>query len=224
MSIFAPIIEYLHTLSETLPSPIFVSAGAAIEEIVAPIPSPLVMTLGGSLSASLDKGALYLVYLALIGALAKTLASYLVYFISDRAEDLVLNKFGRFLGVSHKEVERMGSQLSGGIKDDLVMLALRAIPIIPTAPVSIISGLLKINLVTFLWTTFVGYTIRNYFYLYLGSTSVSALESLNSGLDSVEKIGYLILFLLMLFITYLFYKQRKDENILVKLLRFLKLK
>ena len=207
MSIFAPIIEYLHTLSETLPLPIFVSAGAAIEEIVAPIPSPLVMTLGGSLSASLDKGALYL-----------------VYFISDRAEDLVLNKFGRFLGVSHKEVERMGSQLSGGIKDDLVMLALRAIPIIPTAPVSIISGLLKINLVTFLWTTFVGYTIRNYFYLYLGSTSVSALESLNSGLDSVEKIGYLILFLLMLFITYLFYKQRKDENILVKLLRFLKLK
>lgn len=222
--IFTPIIEYLHSFSQTVPLPIFVSVGAAIEEIIAPIPSPLVMTLAGSLSAAAGSHWLTLLYLAVIGSVAKTLASYIVYMVSDKAEDLVLNKFGKFLGVNHKEVEKLGSQLSGGWKDDLVMLALRAIPIIPTAPVSIIAGVLKIKLLTFFWTTAVGYTIRNYFYLYLGATSIGALESLNEGLGSVEKIGYLILFVLLVGIAIFFYKQRQDDNIIAKLLKALHLK
>jgi membrane protein DedA with SNARE-associated domain len=222
--LFTPIIEYLHTFSQTVPLPIFVTVGAAIEEIIAPIPSPLVMTLAGSLSAASGSHWLTLVYLAVIGSLAKTVASYIVYVVSDKAEDLVLGKFGKFLGVTHKEVEKLGSQLSGGWRDDLVMLALRAIPIIPTAPVSIISGLLKIKLTTFFWTTAVGYAIRNYFYLYLGATSIGALESLNEGLGSVEKIGYLIIFVLLVALAIFFYKQRQDDNIIAKLLKALHLK
>lgn len=223
-SLFAPIIVYLHTLSETVPLPIFVTVGAALEEIIAPIPSPLVMTIGGSLAAAVGKHWLYLVYLAIIGAIAKTLASFIVYYVSDKAEDIVIGKFGRFVGVTHKEVEKFGAQLSGGWQDHLVMLALRAIPIIPTAPVSIIAGLLKINLGMFLWTTIVGYIVRNYFYLYLGATSIGALESLNEGLDSVEKIGYLIIFALLVALTVFFYKKRQDENIVSKILKFLHLK
>lgn len=223
-NLLSPIIEYLKTLSTTVPLPFFTTAGAALEEIIAPIPSPLVMTLAGSLAASASKHWLYLVYLAIIGSIAKTAASYVVYFVSDKAEDFVLTKFGRFVGVSHKEVEKLGSQLSGGWTDHLVLLALRAIPIIPTAPVSIIAGLLKIEIWTFLWTTVVGYAVRNYFYLYLGATSLGALESLNEGLDSVEKIGYLIVFGLLVAITIFFYKKRQDDNIIAKLLKFLHLK
>lgn len=223
-NLLSPIIDYLHQLSTTVPLPIFTTVGAALEEIIAPVPSPLVMTLAGSLAASANHDWIYLVYLALIGSLAKTVASTFIYYISDKAEDLILNKFGRFVGVSHKEVEKFGTQLSGGAKDDWVMLALRAIPIIPTAPVSIISGLLKINFKTFLWTTLVGYSVRNYFYLYLGSSSIGALESLNEGLDSFEKIGYIIIFALLVGLTLYFYKKRQDDNILNKLLHFLHLK
>ncbi len=136
----------------------------------------------------------------------------------------MLTKFGRFLGVSHKEVEKFGAQLSGGWTDNLVMLALRAIPIIPTAPVSIIAGLLKLDVGTFLWTTAIGYAVRNYFYLYLGATSIGALESLNAGLDSFEKVGYLILFVILTVLTLFFYKKRQDDNIVHKLLKFLRIK
>lgn len=223
-NLLAPIINYLHFLSETVPLPIFTTVGAALEELIAPVPSPLVMTLAGSLSASAGGSFATLVYLAAIGSLAKTAASYVVYYVSDKAEDLVLTKFGKFLGVSHKEIEKFGDQLSGGWKDDLVMLSLRAIPIIPTAPVSVISGLLKIKLSTYLWTTTVGYFVRNLFYLYLGSTSVDALESVNQGLDSLENIGYLILFAILAALTLYFYKKRQDDNILHKLLKFLHLK
>lgn len=219
-----PAIDYLHTLSTRVSLPIFITVGAALEEIIAPIPSPLVMTLGGSLAAASDAHFLTLLYLAVIGSLAKTAASYLVYFVSDKAEDWILLKFGRFIGISHREIEQFGSQLSGTWRDNLVMLALRAIPIIPTAPVSVISGLLKINPLTFLWTTLVGYAVRNYFYLYLGATSLDAIESLNSGLDSVEKIGYLLIFLLLVLLTFYFYKKRREDNIVHKLLKFLHLR
>lgn len=222
--LLSPVIDYLHTMSQTVPLPIFTTVGAALEEIIAPIPSPLVMTLAGSLSASAGNATLYLVYLAIIGSLAKTAASYIVYVVSDKAEDVVLTKFGKFVGVSHKEVEKFGAQLSGGWTDNLVMLALRAIPIIPTAPVSIIAGLLKLDVVTFLWTTVIGYAIRNYFYLYLGATSIGALESVNAGLDSFEKIGYLIIFALLVILTLFFYKKRQDDNIIHKLLKFLRIK
>lgn len=223
-SIVAPFISYLHDLSAITPLPWFIVVGAFIEEVIAPIPSPLVMTLGGSLAASAERAFPYLFYLAVIGSLAKTVASYIVYVVSDKAEDLVLNKFGRFIGVSHKDVEKIGSQLSGGWKDDVVMLLLRAVPIIPTAPVSVVSGLLKINLRTFFWTTLVGYAIRNFFYLYLGFTSVGALDKVNAGLDSFETIGYVIIAIILLALVYYFYKQRQDENILQKLLRFFRLR
>jgi membrane protein DedA with SNARE-associated domain len=223
-SLIAPFISYLHELSTITPLPWFIAVGAFIEEVIAPIPSPLVMTLGGSLAASSNQAFIYLFWLALIGSVAKTGASYIVYVISDKAEDLVLNKLGRFIGVSHKDVEKIGSQLSGGWRDDVVMLLLRAVPIIPTAPVSVVSGLLKINLRTFFWTTLIGYAIRNFFYLYLGFTSVGALDKVNEGLDSFETIGYLIVAGILLALVYYFYKQRQDENILQKLLRFFHLK
>jgi len=222
--LLSPAIDYLHTMSTAVPLPIFTTVGAALEEIIAPIPSPLVMTLAGSLSASAGNTMAYLVYLAIIGSIAKTAASYVVYVVSDKAEDVVLTKFGKFVGVSHKEVEKFGSQLSGGWTDNLVMLALRAIPIIPTAPVSIIAGLLKLDVVTFLWTTVIGYAVRNYFYLYLGATSIGALESLNEGLDSFEKIGYIIIFAILVVLTLFFYKKRQDDNIVHKLLKFLRIK
>ena len=222
--LLTPAIDLLHRMSTSVPLPIFITVGAALEEIIAPIPSPLVMTLAGSLSASAAQPLSYLFYLAIIGSLAKTAASYVVYVISDKAEDVVLTKFGRFLGVSHKEVEKFGAQLSGGWTDNLVMLALRAIPIIPTAPVSIIAGLLKLDVTTFLWTTANGYAFRNYFYLYLGATSIGALESLNAGLDSFEKVAYLILFVILTVLTLFFYKKRQDDNIVHKLLKFLRIK
>lgn len=222
--IIAPFIEYLHKLSTMTSLPWFVAVGAFIEEVVAPIPSPLVMTLGGSLASSAGESFVFLFWLALVGSVAKTVASYIVYVISDKAEDFVLTKLGKFIGVSHKDVERIGSQLAGGWKDDLVMLLLRAVPIIPTAPVSVVAGLLKINLRTYLTTTLVGYAIRNFFYLYLGYTSLGALEQVNAGLDSFETVGYLIFALLLAVLAYYFYKQRKDEDILHKLLRFFRLK
>ena len=45
-------IDLLHRLATILPIPLFTVVAAFVEEVIAPVPSPLVMTLAGSLAAS----------------------------------------------------------------------------------------------------------------------------------------------------------------------------
>jgi len=209
-----PVINLLHQISGILPLPWFTFLGALIEEVIAPVPSPLVMTLAGSLAASQNSAWTYLLVLALFGSIGKTIGSYIIYAISDKGEDFVLNKLGKFLGVSHKEVEAIGKHLNKGWHDNVVLFLLRAVPIMPTAPVSIVCGLIKLNLRTYLLSTFFGTLVRNIFYLYLGFTSVNALESLNEGIDSLEKFGYLILIVIVAALMgYIFYQRKKDAGI-----------
>lgn len=187
------LILWLEELAQQIPVSWFTLLGAFIEELIAPVPSPLVMTLSGSIVASQQGTLLTLLMLAVLGSFGKTLGSLIIYIVADKAEDIFIDKFGKFLGVSHNDTEGLGKFFGKGVRDDVAVFLLRAIPIMPTAPVSVIAGLIKLNLKTYLVATFLGNIVRNVIYLYLGYTSVGALESLAEGLDSLEKIGYFIL-------------------------------
>lgn len=225
-SLLEPFIQILHTIAAVLPLPWFAFFGAFLEELIAPIPSPLVMTLAGSLASSQEQTVLFLLLLALIGAMGKTIGSYLIYLLADKAEDFVLGSFGKYVGISSKEVESIGKHLNKGWRDDIVLFFLRAIPIIPTAPVSLVCGLIKVKLRTYIVSTFLGTLVRNIFYLYLGYTSLEAIESVNEGLDSLENIGYLVLLILFALIFFYIYRQRQKEanlSFIQKLLRHIPL-
>ncbi len=212
-SLIDPLIKLLHQLAGVVPLPVFTFVGALIEEIVAPIPSPIVMTLAGSMAASLGASWIYLGWLALIGAVGKTIGSYIVYVIADKGEDLIMIKFGKYIGLTHREVETISKHLNHGWRDEIVIFLLRAVPIMPTAPVSIVCGMIKVRLATYLSATFFGTLVRNIFYLYLGFTSVGALESLNEGIDSMEKFGYIILLgLIALLFGYIYYQKKKNAG------------
>lgn len=211
---FSQLTDYLISISNIVPLPIFTFLGALIEEIIAPIPSPLVMTLAGSLSFGQNASLIFILFIALTGSLGKTIGSYLIYLIANKFEHLVLSRFGKYIGVSEKEIDLIGKQLNKGSKDFLIIAILRAIPIIPTAPISAVSGLIKLNLKTYLGGTFVGTLIRNIFYIYLGYTSLNALDSLNEGIGSFEKIGYLIVLVLIIGIFLFILKLKKNDSFL----------
>lgn len=192
MGFIATFTTYLENIAAQIPLEAFSLIGAFIEELIAPIPSPFVMTLAGSITKAHEKALVYLLIVAAIGAIGKTAAGVILYVLTDKAEDLVLTKFGKFFGVTHKSIENIGKYFSGGSKDALVLGLLRSIPIMPSSPISILCGLIKINMKVFLIFTFLGSIIRNLFFLYLGYTGLAASKSITEGLDSLETIGKIV--------------------------------
>lgn len=212
MSLFAGAEALLVSYAQKVPLEMFIFSGAMIEEILAPIPSPLVMTLGGSIALAQNLMWIKLLWLALIGAIGKTIGSWIVYFVSDKAEDVVVNKFGRFLGVTHKEIENIGKYFYGDWRDDLIILIARALPIMPTAPVSIACGVIKVNPRSYLLGTFFGTYVRNMMYLWLGFAGLASFESIMSGLDTAESIVQMLMVALLLIILAIIYSRRSKTD------------
>jgi membrane protein DedA with SNARE-associated domain len=206
-------ITTLYTFSEMIPLPLFVFSGAFIEEIIAPIPSPLVMTLGGSLAKSQDSTLLFLLFLGFIGAVGKSIGGYIIYKLAHFLEKIIVGRWGKYVGVSQKQILAMSEKLGQGPKDYLALFLLRATPIIPTAPVSFAAGILQLDLKAYLISSALGLWVRNIFYLYLGFTGTQALESINDNLNSFETIGYgIILILIIAIFIYIFKKRREMDG------------
>lgn len=174
---------------------VFTIVAAFVEEIVAPIPSPLIMMTAGVLAYEQSYGWLAVLFLALIGAVSKTCASFILYFFADKLEDVVMTRFGKFIGISHEMVQSFGSKLNKSGRDYLTMFLLRAIPVVPSAPISLIAGFVKVNPKAFVVGTFTGTIIRNLIYLILGFKSFDLILQFRDGLVSIENLIQIVIIL-----------------------------
>jgi membrane protein DedA with SNARE-associated domain len=161
------LLNWLSSLATSMNSDVFVIAGAFLEEIIAPIPSPFVMTTIAVIAQSQSFSFSYLVWLVILASAAKTLSGLLIYVIVDKAEDVVVGKYGKYFGVNHDSLEKIGSMLNNSWWDDVLLLVSRAIPIIPTSLVTVAAGAIKYNVISFITMTFLGTIIRNAFYLFI---------------------------------------------------------
>lgn len=211
--LFDPILHFLESLGGVLPLELFVILGSFVEEVLAPIPSPVVMVLAGSLASTQNQPIVYLLWLALFGAIGKTIGAWVLYVLADKLEDVFIAKFGRFLGVSHREIENIGKRLNGGWQDNAFVFIARAIPIIPSAPVSIACGVIKLNLKTFLTSTFAGTFVRDLMYLYLGYAGLGNYKQISEGFEGFESIAQILLFAVVgAVIVWAYYSRRKHNK------------
>jgi membrane protein DedA with SNARE-associated domain len=161
-----------------IPLEVFVLLGSFIEEILAPIPSPLIMTSAGLVADQNNYQWFGILFLAIVGAIGKTAASWIIYVISEKGEDVIFEKYGKYLGVSHQQVENVGQLFSKGWWDEIVIFVLRAIPVVPSFLVSVIAGVIKLDLRSFLVATFLGTIVRNILYLAVGMYGLQTLDHL----------------------------------------------
>lgn len=200
------LLSYIHSL----PLELFAFIASFVEEVIAPIPSPSVMMLTGSFASMNGYVLPGLIALTLIAACGKTLGAIVVYFVSNRAEDFIMRKFGKFFGVTTENVTAFGQKFGNGWRDYLLLTFFRALPIVPSSLVSIGSGLIKIPFKLFIIATFFGTVIRDGVYLYVGFVGTEFLHSLITKSTSVESIVEIFgLFLFVLFFGYLYLKRRK---------------
>lgn len=212
MSIFATLEQLLVAWAHVVPLELFAFVGSVIEELVAPIPSPLVMATAGTIARAQGRTWLYLGLIALISAVSKTLGCIFFYFFADKAEDLISKKLGWFLGFSHKDIENIGRHFNGTRKDDVVLIFLRAFPIMPSTPISLVCGFIKLSFRTYVQSTLIGAFIRSSIFLYLGYSGLEIYRSLLEGIDSAQSLmNILIAVVLAGILGFLYYKRGKGD-------------
>lgn len=210
---FDSIAQSLVALADSMPVEAFTFIGSFVEEVVAPIPSPIVMTAAGSIAAAQGHAITYLFVLSLIGAAGKTLGALIVYGVSYYAGVFFVEKCGRFFGVTHADIDTLRTKLDGGIKDLALVTFFRALPIMSSAVVSIGCGVLRIGFWTYLIATIVGTIVRDFFYLYVGFSGVAAYHAFVDGLDSIESIIQITIGLFVFgFLAWMYWRKHNTQK------------
>lgn len=200
---------WLLNLSQAMPIEVFVMVGGFVEEILAPIPSPLVLGTAGSLAEVSGNGVWFLVWIAVLASLAKLVAAMILYVVVDKFEDVFMVRFGKFLGVSHEDVEKLGAKLGENLWLNFgVLFGLRALPVMSSAVVSVMAGFVKVNFKVYVLATFFGNILRNLFFIMVGYYGLESAGGLMEGMSSLESIVKLAVVLFVV-VGFLYFKFRK---------------
>src|SRR3989338_3256913 len=186
-----------------IPIELIVFFGSIIEEIFPPLPSPILIIISKIVTYNQKFTVPYILLLTTIATFGKTIGSFFIYFLADKTEDLIIGRFGKWFNISHRDIESIGKRFTGSWKDIIVLIFLRAIPIIPTTPVSLVCGIIKLNIRTYIVSAFIGSFIRIFILLYLG---VAAYRSLITNTDNAIEV--LLVFIVVYLIGWFYYKRK----------------
>ena len=189
--------------------------GVIIEQVIVPIPSPLIIMGAGAVlilpGLSIPNALLQILWIIVLpGTIASTLGSYIGYTISYYGGKALVVRFQRFLGVDWNEIESLEKRFRGK-KEALSIFLSRAIPVIPISLVSIFAGLLRIPIKPFTIYTFLGSIFRCFFLSFFGWWIGATYEKAAVHLDSIETIVSILMLIGMCVVFgYLYYKFRRS--------------
>jgi len=190
--------------------------GVMIEQIIVPIPSPLIIMGAGAIliapESSIADALLQILWIIVLpGAVASTLGSYIGYTISYYGGKALVIRFQRFLGVDWNEIANLEKRFQGR-KEALTIFLARAIPVFPISLVSIFAGLIRIAVRPFTVYTFLGSIFRCLFLGFVGWWVGATFEKIATRLDSMETIVSIIMLLGMTGVLgYLYLKLRRSK-------------
>ena len=140
--------------------------GVAIEEIIVPIPSPVVPMAAGFIviqATTLPQALVEIILLVVIPAsLASVFSSYFVYGIAYFGGKPILQRYGKYLDVSWEEAVELEDKFTSG-KQHYYVALFRAIPIVPLSLISGAAGLFRMDWKRYGIWTFIGMIPRTFF-------------------------------------------------------------
>ncbi len=214
----AGIIEYLEGLVDSF-GVWGVLLASFTEEIIAFLPSPVVMTSSGFLilegSFSPDFFFTLVFLIAIPYAIGVTVGSFFFYGLLYFFGESGVRRWGGWFGISWDDVERLRGKMKKTYWDELSLFFLRIVPIVPSAMLASVCGFVRMRIVPYVLITLAGVTIRACIFAfvgwYLGETYRRHAETI-AGIESL--IGYIVLILFVFLAVFLFfYTQRRSKNV-----------
>lgn len=190
--------------------------GVMIEQVIVPIPSPMIIMGAGAILIPPDFSILnaflqILWTIVLPGTIASTLGSYIGYGISYYGGKALVIRFQRFLDVDWDQIERLERRFQGK-REAWSLFLFRAIPVFPLSLVSVFAGLLRISIRPFTLYTLLGSIFRCLFLGFVGWWVGATYERVATHINSLETIVSVLMLMIMGGILgYLYYKFRRQN-------------
>lgn len=189
--------------------------GGLIEQVIVPIPSPLVPMAAGFLFVSRQlpfAAAAKEIFIkaALPFAIGSTIGSTMVYLIAWFGGKWLIDKFAKWFSFKWEDVEKFQKRFfHGRWTDELLIFLFRAIPLIPSVLVSAACGAIRVKPAGFYPFTFLGLLVRGIILGFVGWQSGEALFKVSEGLDRWEMVLTAVIILTISVGLFLTLKGRK---------------
>lgn len=168
----------------------------AIESVVIPLPSELVLLLSGFNVSVGDFAFLPVLIATTTGSLIGALLLYLTGFALTRARiDQLVAKFGKYLGIKPPDVDRAFTWFER--YGSFVVFFGRLVPLVRSL-VSIPAGLAEMNIVKFMALTVAGSGIWNAIWIYVGVQLGQQWQEAESWAKYLDYAVYTAIFLFLL--------------------------
>lgn len=180
-----------------------VFGAGVLEQIIVPIPSPIVPMGGGFFLVGRDivwgkvlKEVFFKV--ATPFSLGSTLGSSLVFLTAYFGGAFLINKFEKYLEFGWKDIERFKKRFfKGKATDSLLVFFFMAVPVIPSSFISATCGAIRIRMVNFYIFTFLGLFVRGVILGSLGWWAGEAYQEVAHGVNKIESIVLVVLGLIV---------------------------
>lgn len=167
--------------------------GSLIEEVIAPIPSTVVILFGGFLlipqEATFVEAMFQVALKVMLPASAgMAIGSLFPYFIARIGEKVAVDRFGKLLQVDWAMVEKAQKYFEERNSDEWMLFIARAVPVIPSVVIAVFCGLIRMNVWSFVIISFFGSLIRTFILGLVGWAVGAAYAEYAHDISLVENI------------------------------------
>ncbi len=191
------------------------------EEVIAFLPSPVIMTASGFFLLDGPISVSFFIFLFLMiavpYAIGVTLGSFVFYGLLYFWGESAITKWGKFFGVSWNSIEKIRGKMKNNYWDEITFMFFRIVPIIPSAALASACGLIKMKPIKYTIITLFGVSIRASIFAFLGFYFGETYRQYAEVMAEIESIvGYTFLFLvvLLLIFAFIYTQQKYKKNVL----------
>ena len=173
--------------------PISMFIGGFVEQIIVPIPSPIITMSGGAFLIPHNVSFLQVLWQIIlrvslpysVGAIIGTSMVFLIAYFGGRP---IIDKFGKYVGIKWSLIEKIRADFQKSIKDELFIFIAVIIPVVPVSLMSGFCGGFRFKPQKFYPIMFLALIIRSIILGFIGFQMGEAFTGVANGLDKVESI------------------------------------
>ena len=156
-----------------------------------------------------------LVLIALPDAFGSTVGSFVTYGLGYFGGKPVIEKFGKYMGVSWHKIEKIHDRLLKTEKDEWFLFFIRAMPLFPSIAINIVCGLIRMPKTKYAVATFWGTLVRVFIYAFIGWSLGGAYRNYTHYFGRFERsILLAIIVSVIIYICWLIYNKNKDKKLI----------